>query len=107
MPARTLNDFFAGFFYGRIKANLRVKMKNTGQNDRRKGARRESNRRKTDTETIKTERKEDKEQEVTVCRESAPQTNEKSTWSWHEEFAVAWSETFITKKKGKNPKKGE
>jgi len=26
MPARTLNDFFAGFFYGRIKANPEIKM---------------------------------------------------------------------------------
>ena len=85
-------------------------MANTGQNDRRKGTRREGNRRKTDIRTIKTERKEDKEQEVTVRRKSAPQTEEKSTWSWHEEheeFAVVWSETFLTKKKGKKPKKGE
>ena len=26
MPARTLNDFFAGFFYGRIGLELEVKM---------------------------------------------------------------------------------
>jgi hypothetical protein len=107
MPARTLNDFFAGFFYGRIKTAFEVNMANTGQNDRRKGTRREGNRRKTDIRTIKTERKEDKEQEVTVRRESTPQTKEKSTWSWHEEFAVEWSETFITKKSGKTLKKGE
>jgi len=24
MPARTLNDFFAGFFYGQIRVNLEV-----------------------------------------------------------------------------------
>ena len=29
MPARTLNDFFAGFFYGQIKADLEVKKANT------------------------------------------------------------------------------
>ena len=110
MPARTLNDFFAGFFYGQIKADLEVKMANPGQGNRRKGIRREKSRRKTDTKTIKTERKDEKEQEVMVRRESAPPTKEKSTWSWHEEheeFAVVWSETFLTKKKGKNPKKGE
>jgi hypothetical protein len=26
MSARTLNDFFAGFLYGEIKANLEIKM---------------------------------------------------------------------------------
>ena len=26
MPARTLNDFFAGFFYGQIRVDLEVKM---------------------------------------------------------------------------------
>jgi len=26
MPARTLDDFFAGFFYGQIGADLEVKM---------------------------------------------------------------------------------
>ena len=41
MPARTLNDFFAGFFYGQIKADLEGKKANTRQNDRRKGIRRE------------------------------------------------------------------
>jgi hypothetical protein len=38
MPARTLNDFFAGFFCHPIKADLEVKMANTGQSDRRKTA---------------------------------------------------------------------
>jgi hypothetical protein len=28
-------------------------------------------------------------------------------WSWHEEFALEWSKTFITKKRKKNLKKGE
>ena len=85
-------------------------MANTGQNDRRKGIRREKSRRKTGTKTIKPERKDEKEQQVTVRHESAPLAKEKSTWSWHEEheeFAVVWSETFLTKKKGKNPKEGE
>jgi hypothetical protein len=39
MPARTLNDFFAGFFYGQSKADLEVKKADTRQNDRRKGIR--------------------------------------------------------------------
>jgi hypothetical protein len=107
MPARTLNDFFAGFFYGQIDTDLEVKMANTKQNDRRKDIRREISRRKGDITTIEVEGKEDKEREVTVRHETAPQTKEKSTWSWHEEFAVEWSETLITRKKKKHPEKGE
>jgi hypothetical protein len=30
-----------------------------------------------------------------------------SVWSGHEEFTREWSETFITKKKKKHPRKGE
>jgi len=83
-------------------------MENTRQNDRRKGIRREVSRRKSEITTIEVEgKKEDKEQEVTVRHETAPQTKEKSTWSWHEEFAVEWSETLITRKKKKHPEKGE
>ncbi len=40
MPARTLNDFLAGFFYGQSGD---IKMANTRQNDRRKGIRKEAN----------------------------------------------------------------
>jgi hypothetical protein len=107
MPARTLNDFFAGFFYSQIKPDLEVRMANTRQNDRRKGIRRESSRRKTDIKTIKIEGKEDKEQEVTVRPETALQKKAGSVWRWHEEFVVEWSETFLTKKRKKHPKKGE
>ena len=82
-------------------------MANTRQNDRRKGIRKESSRRKTDTKTIKIEGKEDKEQEVTVRRETAAPKKAGSVWSWHEEFRVAWSETFLTKKRKKHPRKGE
>jgi len=82
-------------------------MANTRQNDRRKGIRRESSRRKTDIKTIKIERKEDKEQEVTVHPETALQKKAGSVWNWHEEFAVEWSETFLTKKGEKHPRKGE
>jgi hypothetical protein len=107
MPARTLNDFFAGFFYDQIKADLEGRMANTGQNDRRKGVRRQGSRRKTDIRTIKIEGKEDKEQEVTVRHEAVPKKKAGSVWSGHEEFTREWSETFIIKKKKKHPRKGE
>ena len=107
MLARTLNDFFAGFFYDQIKADLEVKMANTGQSDRRKGIRRESSRRRTDIKTIKIEGKEDKEQEVIVRPETVLQKKAGSVWRWHEEFAVEWSETFLTKKRKQHPRKGE
>jgi len=82
-------------------------MADTKQNDRRKGVRRQSSRRETDLKTIKIEGKEDKEQEVTVRRVTAAQMKAGSVWSWHEEFLVAWSETFLTKKRKKHPRKGE
>ena len=63
MPARTLNDFFAGFFYGQIKVDLEVKKANTRQNDLRKGIRREGSRRKGDVRTIKIEGKRTKNRE--------------------------------------------
>jgi len=105
MPARTLNDFFAGFFYDQIKADLERRMANTGQNDRRKGVRRQSSRRKTDIKAIKIEGKEDKEQEVTVRHEAVPKKKAKSVWSGLEEFTQEWSQTFVTKKRGKNRKR--
>jgi hypothetical protein len=107
MPARTLNDFFAGFFYSQIKADLEIRMANSRQSNRREGIRGESSRRKTDIKTIKIEAREDKEQEVTVRRETALQKKAGSVWSWHEDFAVEWSETFLTKKRKKHPRKGE
>jgi hypothetical protein len=82
-------------------------MANIRQNDRRKGVRRESSRRKTDIKTIEIEGKEDKEQKVTVRPETALQKKAGSVWTWHEEFAVEWSETFLTKKRKKHPRKGE
>ena len=82
-------------------------MANTKQNDRRKDIGREISQRKGDITTIEVEEKEDKEREVNVRHETSPQTKEKSTWSWHEEFAVEWSETLITRKKKKHPEKGE
>jgi hypothetical protein len=82
-------------------------MANIRQNDRRKGVRRESSRRKTDIKTIEIEGKEDKEQKVTVRPETALQKKAGSVWTWHEEFAVEWSETFLTKKRKNHSRKGE
>ena len=82
-------------------------MANTGQNDRRKGVRRQGSRRKTDVKTIKIEGKGDKGQEVTVRSETAVPKKAGSVWGWHEEFRAEWSETFLTKKKKKHPRKGE
>jgi hypothetical protein len=92
---------------GELKHLREVRMANTRQNDLRKGIRRESSRRKTDIKTIKIEENEDKEQEVTVRPETALQKKAGSVWSWHDEFAVEWSETFLTKKRKKHPIKGE
>ena len=66
-------------------------------NDRRKSKRRQSHRRKTSMEPIKIGGEVDKGQDVTVLCRTAPQRKEKSTFSWFEEFAVEWSETFLTK----------
>ena len=77
----------------------------TGQNDRRKGNRRQSTRREGDIKVIRIEG--DKEQAVAVRHETVSQIKERSIWSWHEEFVVAWSETLITKKGKRNPRKEE
>ena len=82
-------------------------MANKRQNDRRKGTRRQSSRRKTDIKTIKIEGKKDKEEGVTVRPETALQKKGGSAWSWHKEFEVEWSETFLTKKREKHQRKGE
>jgi hypothetical protein len=100
MPARTLNDFFAGFFYRQIGTGWRVKMAMTRQSDRRKVSGRRSNRRKGNVKIIKIEG-EGKKQQVTVRQETVPQRKEISIWGWHEEFAIQWSETFITNKRKK------
>ena len=97
MPARTLNDFFAGFFYGQAKEDLEVDMAITVQNDRRKSNRRQSHRGKGNIETIKIGGEGDKEQEVTIHYQTAPKRKEKLTFSWFEEFTMEWSETFISK----------
>jgi hypothetical protein len=93
------------FFMAKPKPLLEVKMAIASKGDRRKGIRRQSGRRKGDIEKIKTEGESDKEQEVTVRHEAVPPKKASSVWSWHEEFAAKWSETFITKKRKKNPER--
>ena len=53
MPARTLNDFFAGFFYAQTEEGLEVHMRITVQNDLRKSNRRQTPRRKGNVETTR------------------------------------------------------
>jgi len=79
----------------------------TRQSDRRKSNRMESNRRKGDTKIIKIEEKGGKEQVMTVRHEAVPKKKARSVWSGLEEFTLEWSETFVTKKKGKNRKRGK
>ncbi len=79
----------------------------TRQSERRKNNRRESNHRKGDTKIIKIEEEGGKEQEMTVRHEALPKKKARSVWSGHEEFTREWSETFLTKKKKKHPRKGE
>ena len=70
----------------------------TRQGEMRKDTRRHSGRRKGDIEKIIIGGERDKEQEVTVRYEAVPQKKASSVWSWHEEFATEWSETFLLKK---------
>jgi hypothetical protein len=86
------------------KPLLEIKMAVTRRGDGKKGNRRQSGQRKGDIEKIKIERKRDKGQEVTVRHEAVPEKKASSVWSWHEEFAAEWSESFITKKRKKNQK---
>ena len=97
MPARSVNDFFVGIFYAQRKVGFGVKMTIKG----------ESTSRKTDIKIVKIEEERDKEQEMTVRRERVSRKKEFSIWSWYEEIAIAWSESFITEKRKRNPRKGE
>ena len=72
MPARTLNDFLAGFFYGQAKKYLEVDMRITLLNDWRKSNRRLSPRRKSNIETPRIGGEGGSGQKVTVRYEPAP-----------------------------------
>jgi len=97
MPARTLNDFFAGFFVANVRTE--AKMATAKRSDRRIGNRRQGHHRTGNIKITNIAWKGDKEQAVAVGHGTVPQTKEASIWSWHEEFAAAWSGTFITKKR--------
>jgi hypothetical protein len=73
----------------------------------REGTRRHNGRRKGDIEKIIIGGERDKEQDVTIRHEAVPQKKASSVWSWHEEFAIEWGETFLLKKWKKIHKKGE
>jgi len=64
MPARTLNDFFAGFFYGLIRAHLEVNMAIPLQKGQEK------------VKEMKVESKREKEKEVIVRHEIVSSTME-------------------------------
>ena len=57
----------------------------------------------TKVENIKIEEEGDRKQEIVVLHKTLFQKDEMSVWSWLEEFTTEWSETFITKKKKRNP----
>jgi len=75
--------------------------------DRRKGNRRQGGRRKGDIEKIKIQGERNREQEVVVRHEAISEKKAGSVWSWYEEFAAEFGETFITKKKKEKPKQGK
>jgi hypothetical protein len=93
MLARTLKDFFAGFFYGEIKADLKVKMviayKGQGNGDVKK---------------IKVEGERDKGKGGNRSPRNCPPMERKVKWNWHEDFVREWNKTYLTKKKETNLK---
>jgi hypothetical protein len=75
------------------KSLLEIKMAVTRRGDRRKG----------DIEKITIQGERDKGQEVTVHHEVVTEKKAGSVWSWYEEFAAEWSETYIKRKKRGKP----
>ena len=84
MPARTLNDFFAGFFVAEIKADVEVKMTTALWKSQRNGF--------GDAKTIKGEGKREKGEEVRVQRGVVPP--EWNAWDY-EGFSRQWSKTYL------------
>ncbi len=89
MPARTLNDFFAGFFMP-IGGG-------TGVNEVRAAGKRLMR-------TIKITEQTEEAQEITVGHGTG---KEETTRSWFEEFAIERCDRIIEKKQKRNPPKGE
>jgi len=85
MPARTLNDFFAGFFYADIRARQEVGMvimcKGQGNGGMKK---------------IKVEGGREKEKEVIVRHEIV--SSKRKTWN-DDDFPREWNKTYFTKKR--------
>ena len=79
MPARTLNDFFAGFFYGQIKIDIEVNMTILLQ----KGQER--------VKEIKVEGEREKEREVIVRSEIVSPRWKK--WN-HGNFSRDWNKNY-------------
>jgi hypothetical protein len=80
MPARTLNDFFAGFFYAGIRARQEVVMVGTykGQGN-------------SDVKVIKVESGREKEKEVIVRHEIV--SSKWKTWN-HNNFSRDWNNNY-------------
>ncbi len=58
---------------------------------------------RSEVDKIKIEKDGDKKEERVVLHKTLIQKEETSVWSWLEEFTTEWSETFVTKKKKRNP----
>ena len=78
----------------------------TKRDQRRKGDRRQSDRKEGNIEKITIQGKRNNEREVVIRHETVPPKKASSVWSWHEEFVAEWSESFIPKK-GKKIQKDE
>ena len=85
MPARTLNDFFAGFFMGEMKGNLQLEMEFTFRKSHGTGL--------GEVKTIKVEEKRDEEKEVMVRYGIVPP--KWKTWNY-EDFSREWNKTYFT-----------
>ena len=79
MPARTLNDFLAGFFYGQIGVELEVKMAIPLQKVQ------------GNVKQIRVEGECEKEKEVTVRHENGPL--KWKTWN-HDNFSRDWQKNY-------------
>jgi hypothetical protein len=80
MPARTLNDFFAGFFY-RMKAGMEVKMATALYEGQTKGG----------VNVIKVEGGREKEKEVIVRHEIV--ASKWKTWNY-DNFSRDWNKKY-------------
>ena len=73
----------------------------TKRDQRRKGDRRQSDRKEGNIEKITIQGKRNNEREVVIRHEAVPPKKASSVWSWHEEFVAEWSESLISKKRKK------